>query len=130
MWETRTEGLHQSFPQQPRHTGEGASASVNNVTGITSEKFVATIARQDDGDVFAGELGNHIGGNSRRVRKGLIKMPGKLVNNAADLGSHKKLVMVGAKLFGSESGEFQFVVTVLVKTDGERLNGLTHVPSH
>src|SRR5580765_2189218 len=57
-------------------------------------------------------------------------MPGQLVNNAADLRSYKKLVVVSAILFGGKPSVLKFVVTVFVKTDGERLYRLSHMPRH
>src|SRR4030095_15082411 len=80
--------------------------------------------------MFAGQLGNHVGRNRRRVGKGLIKMPDELIDDVANLWRNKKLVMVGTKLFGGEARILELVVAILVKTYRESFYGLAHVSGH
>ena len=45
------------------------------VTRVAREKLVAPVTRQCHLDVFAGNLGDLIGGDRRTVRKGFVEVP-------------------------------------------------------
>src|SRR5947209_5797528 len=130
MGKIAAERLHQTFAHRTWQASEPVTLLIGRVPRVSSEQFVATVARKNNLDVFARELRYHVGWNRGRIRKRLVEVPGKFVDHFTNIGSYNELVMLGAEFLRRETRVLQLVITVLMKTNRESLDGSIAMSGH
>jgi hypothetical protein len=80
--------------------------------------------------MFASHLGQIIDGQSRAIPKWFVKRRDELRQSLQGLGSHHKLVVIGAKVFGNQARVCAFVVRFFFETYAKGLYWLAGNATH
>ena len=103
---------------------------VQLVAAIAAEAFIAAIAGKGDGDVFAGQLADAVGGDSRAVGVGFVVEPGRGVDEVEVVAFDHIEVVIGVVAVGHHFGEFGFVESLGSEKPIEQvLTGLAERPA-
>ena len=122
--------FHHSASYNSRQQRIPAPSTLGHVTSVTGKQLVTAIAREHDRHVVARQLRNHVGWDGGGISERLVKMPCQLIDDAANLGSNKELMVIGPKLLRRQPRVLELVVAVLVKANREGLDGLPHLMGH
>src|SRR5689334_21280537 len=130
MGKVLAERTHYTFTQWTRQQAKAFTLSVDDVSSVTREKFVPSVAGKNNGDMFTREFRNHVSRNSRGVSERFVKMPHEFIDDRTNVWRYEAFVMVGGKFLRGKSSVLQLVVAILVKADGKSLHRLAHVAGH
>ena len=101
------------------------------VAGVAAEHLVAAFAGEDDGDVFAGQLGNEVERDAGGPGDGLVLMPDEARQRVEEvLHADDDFVVLGADGLRDVAGVGELAVFGFLVADGEGLDGPVEVALH
>src|SRR5947209_4429852 len=104
--------------------GNALNCQLTLIVFVAPKYFVSSVTGENDGDMFACQLRDIVGGQHGYIGEGLIVCPGQLWQDCNEVWPHKKFLMLGAKVPGYLAGIRKFTVIIFLETDRERLDRL------
>ncbi len=118
-------------PEEARHPCAHGSNGRRLMLGIATQQFVGALARECNGDVARGELGQREEADRREVGEWLVEEPREPREVELGVGARElELVVVGSEPLRDLPGISELVQVVLDEADGERLDRTARVARH
>src|SRR5687768_18523348 len=95
---------------------------MGQVPVVAAEEFVATIPREDDRHVLAGDLGDIPGRDGGRIGERFVEMTYQLIEDAERVRTDNELMMLGAEVIRYGSSVLEFIELRIIETNREGLD--------